>query len=89
MSNPPGDAVPAVANGVRFDALRSARVVLAPERLFLPDQAPVELLKLADGARRLGQIDAPADRFDARRAVPAADAAAMMNERTEEGATRL
>ena len=49
-------AVPVFGAGVkfRFDAVRDAWIVLAPERLFLPDEQAVEILKLVDGARSLG-----------------------------------
>jgi pyrroloquinoline quinone biosynthesis protein D len=50
--------VPAFANGVkfRFDAVRKAWVVLAPERMFVPDEPAVEVLQLVDGARREDEI---------------------------------
>ena len=67
-------AIPALAVGVkfRFDTVRQAWVVLAPERLFLPDEQAVAILTLVDGARTLGAIiDDLAARFDAhRRAMP-------------------
>ena len=44
--------------------------MLAPERLLLPDEQAVEILKLVDGARNLGAIiDELAARFDAPRAL--------------------
>ena len=92
MKIPQGDAVPAFANGVRFrfDTVRKARVVLAPERLFLPDEPAVEILKLVDGVRRLDQIvDDLATRFDARRAVLAADVPTMVGDLAEKEAIRL
>ena len=48
-------AVPSFGAGVkfRFDKVRDAWVVLAPERLFLPDEQGVEVLKLVDGARSI------------------------------------
>ncbi len=92
MTALPQDAVPAFANGVRFrfDTTRGAWVVLAPERLFLPDEPAVEILKLVDGIRSLAQIvDDLAARFDAPREVLAADVAAMVGELADKGAIRL
>jgi pyrroloquinoline quinone biosynthesis protein D len=50
--------VPRFKPGVKFrmDTVRNAWVVLGPERLFLPDEQAVEVLKLIDGARSLGEI---------------------------------
>ena len=87
-----GDVVPAFATGVRFrfDGVRSAWVVLAPEKLFLPDEPAVEILKLVDGVRRVDQIiDDLAARFDAPRAVLAADVSSMLSDLAEKGAVRL
>ncbi len=92
MTTPPDDAVPRFANGVRFrfDGVRNAWIVLAPERLFLPDESAVEILKLVDGARRLDQIvDDLAARFDAPREVLATDVGAMVGELAEKGVLRL
>jgi pyrroloquinoline quinone biosynthesis protein D len=46
-------SVPSFRRGVkfRFDAVREAWVLLAPEKLFMPDEIAVEILKLVDGAR--------------------------------------
>lgn len=84
--------VPRFAAGVkfRFDQVRNAWVVLAPERLFLPDEQAVEILKLIDGARTLGAIvDDLANRFNAPRDVIAGDVAAMLRDLAEKGAIRL
>ena len=65
-------AIPAFPAGVkfRFDARRDAWIVLAPERLFLPDDAAVAILQLVDGTRSLGTIiDELATRFDAPRSM--------------------
>ena len=35
----------------RYDEGRQAWIVLAPERLFLPDEQAVEILRLIDGER--------------------------------------
>lgn len=84
--------VPRFAPGtrLRFDDVRKAWVVLAPERLFLPDEPAVEILKLVDGTRSLGVIvNDLAARFDAPREVIAADVAEMLRDLAEKGAIRL
>jgi pyrroloquinoline quinone biosynthesis protein D len=80
--------IPALRRGVkfRFDKLRDAWIVLAPERLFLPDPPAVEVLKLVDGARSLGAItDDLCARFDAPRPVVLADVAEMMRDLADKG----
>jgi pyrroloquinoline quinone biosynthesis protein D len=84
-------AIPAFAAGVkfRFDQQRQAWVLLAPERLFLPDEHAVEILKLVDGVRSLGGIvDELATRFNAPREVIAADVDAMLNDLAVKGVFR-
>ncbi|MFX5656585.1 pyrroloquinoline quinone biosynthesis peptide chaperone PqqD, partial [Acinetobacter baumannii] len=64
------DAVPRLGVGVkfRFDKVRDAWVLLAPERLFQPDEIAVEILRLVDGARTIAAIaDTLASRFEAPR----------------------
>ena len=85
-------AIPAFPAGVkfRFDQRRDAWIVLAPERLFLPDDAAVAILQLVDGARSLGAIiDELATRFDAPRDVIAVDVAAMLRDLADKGVLRL
>jgi pyrroloquinoline quinone biosynthesis protein D len=65
----------------RFDEKRQAWIVLAPERLLLPDEQAVEILKLVDGERSVDAvIDALAPQFDAPRAEIAGDVRAMMQD---------
>lgn len=85
-------AVPRFAAGMkfRFDTVRERWVVLGPERLFLPDEHAVEILKLVDGQRSLDDIaDALAVRFDAPRETIATDVTAMLRDLAEKGAIRL
>lgn len=85
-------AVPKFAAGTkfRFDKVRNAWVVLAPERLFVPDEQAVEILKLVDGERSLGEIvDDLAGRFNAPRELIAGDVADMLRDLAEKGAIRL
>lgn len=80
--------VPRLREGVRlrFDQVRSAWVLLAPERLFLLDEPAAEILRLVDGMRSLGAIaDDLARRFAAPRAVILADTAAMLAGLREKG----
>jgi pyrroloquinoline quinone biosynthesis protein D len=84
--------VPRFAAGTkfRFDAVREHWVVLGPERLFLPDETAVEILKLVDGQRSLDDIAGVlAARFAAPREIIAADVAAMLRDLADKGAIRL
>ena len=83
------DTVPKLAAGVklRFDQVRGAWVLLAPERLFQPDEIAVEILKLVDGQRTLSAItDALTAQFQAPRTVIAADVAALLQDLNDRGA---
>ena len=65
----------------RFDQRRQAWIVLAPERLLLPDEQAVEILKLVDGARTVdGIINDLAGQFDAPRTEIAVDVLAMLRD---------
>ena len=89
---PPETAVPALARGVkfRFDEVRQRWVLLAPERMFVPDEQAVEIIKLVDGSRSLGSIiDDLAARFNAPRELIAGDVAAMLADLSAKGAIRL
>jgi pyrroloquinoline quinone biosynthesis protein D len=81
-------AVPRFNRGVRLreDATRGRWVVLAPERAFVPDGTALEVLKLVDGARSVGDIAATlAERFNAPREVIEADIAEMLRDLAERG----
>jgi pyrroloquinoline quinone biosynthesis protein D len=85
-------AIPTYAPGVRMreDKVRGGWVVLAPERLFMPDEHAVEILKLVDGARTVGDIvDDLAARYDAPRDLIATDVVAMLQDLNVKGAIRL
>jgi len=84
-------AIPVFAPGVkfRFDKTRSAWIVLAPERLFLPDEQAVEILKLVDGTRSLDMmIDDLATRYDAPRTLIAGDVETMLRDLADKGVVR-
>jgi pyrroloquinoline quinone biosynthesis protein D len=74
----------------RFDQVRDAWVLLGPERLFMPDEHAVEVLKLVDGVRSLDAIvvDLSA-RFDAPPEAIRADVVAMLADLAARGAVRL
>ena len=78
-----GDAVLRFAPHVRFrfDEVRQAWIVLAPERLLLPDEQAVEILRLIDGERDVDYVvDELAGRYDAPREVIAGDVVAMLQD---------
>jgi pyrroloquinoline quinone biosynthesis protein D len=89
---PSEDVVPSYAPGVRMrhDKVRDAWVVLGPERLFMPDEQAIEILKLVDGVRSIGAIvDDLAARYDAPRDLIATDVGTMLDDLADKGAIRL
>lgn len=81
--------IPRFAGGVRLhhDRARERWVVMAPERMFVPDETALEVLQLVDGARDVDAIvDALAAKFDAPRDVIAADVRAMIDDLLARGA---
>ena len=84
--------IPAFGAGIKFryDEVRNAWVLLAPERLFLPDEQGVEVLKLVDGQRNLGAIvELLVARYGAPHEVIAADVAAMLQDLADKSVIRL
>ncbi|MEZ5833843.1 MAG: pyrroloquinoline quinone biosynthesis peptide chaperone PqqD [Dongiaceae bacterium] len=64
------EARPGLAPGVRltFDKARDQWVVLAPERVLVPDETALEILQRCDGATQLNDIiDALASAYSADR----------------------
>jgi pyrroloquinoline quinone biosynthesis protein D len=85
------DAIPRLAPGVRlkFDQARDCWVVLAPERVVMPDETALEILRRCDGGTRLGAIiDALAAEYEAPRETIAADVRELMSELTRNGILR-
>ncbi|PWS35122.1 pyrroloquinoline quinone biosynthesis peptide chaperone PqqD [Falsiroseomonas bella] len=81
--------IPRFPRGVRLqeDKARGRWIVMAPERMFVPDDTALEVLRLVDGARDVGAIvDALAAKFDAPRAEIEADVAAMLDDLVAKGA---
>jgi pyrroloquinoline quinone biosynthesis protein D len=71
----------------RFDEQRQRWIILAPERLLLPDEQAVEILKLVDGKAGVGVIvDVLADRYDqAPRELIARDVTEMLQDLADKG----
>jgi pyrroloquinoline quinone biosynthesis protein D len=81
--------IPRFAPGVRLhhDKARARWVVMAPERMFIPDETALEVLHLVDGTRDLDAIiDTLVAKFAAPRDVIAADVQAMVEDLTNRGA---
>lgn len=77
------------APGVRLheDKARDRWVVMAPERMFIPDEIALEILRLVDGLRDEAAITAAlAEKFAAPAEVIAADLRAMLDELQAQGA---
>jgi pyrroloquinoline quinone biosynthesis protein D len=75
--------VPRLPRGVRmrFDPVRGANILLAPERAFDLDVTAVEVLDLVDGKRTVNAIvDELELRYKAERAVIEADVRAMLED---------
>jgi len=71
----------------RFNDVRQRWIILAPERLLLPDEQAVEILQLADGKTSAGAIiDALAGRYtQAPRDLIARDVTAMLQDLADKG----
>ena len=81
--------IPRFARGVRLheDKARDRWVVMAPERMFIPDETALEVLRLVDGVRDVDAIlDALAAKFDAPREDIAADVRPMLDDLMAKGA---
>jgi pyrroloquinoline quinone biosynthesis protein D len=77
------EAVPALPRGVklRFDQTRNAWVLLAPERVLMPDEIAVEILKRCDGKASVAAIVADlAQAFEAEPAQVRADVEAFLRD---------
>lgn len=86
-----GAGVPRFAPGVRLrhDAARDRWTVMGPERMFLPDDTALEVLRLVDGLRNVDAIiDDLAARFAAPREEIGADVQAMLADLAAKGVVR-
>jgi len=82
---------PRFAPGVRLqeDKARDRWIVMAPERMFIPDEIALEVLRLVDGARdEAGIVTALAEKFAAPAEVIAADVRVMLDDLRDKGALR-
>ena len=71
---------------LRFDETRKQWVILAPERVLVPDDIAVEILTMVDGVATVGVItDALAAKFAAPRAEVGADVAEMLQDLADKG----
>lgn len=80
---------PRFAPGVRLhhDQARGRWVVMAPERMFVPDEVALEVLRLVDGTRDEAAIVATlAEKFAAPAAIIATDVRAMLDDLVKRGA---
>jgi pyrroloquinoline quinone biosynthesis protein D len=84
-----GDAsVPKLPKHVRlrFDEARQQWLVLAPERVFVPDEIALEILKRCDGVATVSAIaDDLAAKFSAPRDVVGRDVITMLQDLADKG----
>ena len=70
----------------RFDDARQRWIMMAPERLMLPDEQAVEILQLVDGKASVdGIVDALAAKFNAPREEIAGDVTEMLQDLADKG----
>jgi pyrroloquinoline quinone biosynthesis protein D len=83
-----GDSVPRLAPGVRLkdDKTRVQTVLLAPERVLVPDATALEVLQHLDGVRSVAQIsNALAAEYDAPAETIQADVLELLSDLAENG----
>lgn len=83
-----GGSRPHLAPHVRlkFDKSRDRWVVLAPERMLVPDEIALDILRRCTGDRTVDQIvDALAEEFDAPRQDIAADVFSLLGDLFDRG----
>ncbi|WP_424813267.1 pyrroloquinoline quinone biosynthesis peptide chaperone PqqD [Roseococcus sp. YIM B11640] len=83
--------IPKFPPGVRLheDKARDRWIVMAPERMFIPDDTALEVLRLVDGKRdEAGIVAELARKFAAPEAEIAADVAEMLRDLIAKGALR-
>ena len=91
MSQPDETIVPRLAAGVRlkFDEVRAHWVVLAPERVIIPDETALEVLRRCDGVANLSAIiDELSASYDAGRSEIAQDVWQLVADLTDKGILR-
>jgi pyrroloquinoline quinone biosynthesis protein D len=88
VSQPDETIMPRLAAGVRlkFDEVRGHWVVLAPERVIIPDETALEVLRRCDGVASLSAIiDELATNYDAGRDEIAQDVGQLVADLTDKG----
>jgi pyrroloquinoline quinone biosynthesis protein D len=71
---------------LRFDEARTRWVILAPERVLVPDEIALEILKLCDGVASVAAIaDQLAAKFAAPRAEVGGDVIEMLQDLADKG----
>jgi pyrroloquinoline quinone biosynthesis protein D len=71
---------------LKFDEVRQLWVINAPERVLAPDETAVEVLKLCDGARSVGEMaDQLAAKYAAERDTILADVVVMLQDLADKG----
>jgi len=74
---------------LRHDAARGRWIILAPERLFDPDDVAVEVLKLCDGQRTVADIaEHLAKEYNAPNAEIQADVIEMLQDLADKGVVK-
>ena len=74
---------------MRHDAGRDKWIILAPERVFNPDEIAVAVLKLCDGQRSVSEISqALSAEYQAPLDVVSADIAAMLQDLADKGVVK-
>jgi pyrroloquinoline quinone biosynthesis protein D len=82
------DSIPALPRGVRlrFDKVRNVWTLLAPERVLMPDEIAVEILRRCDGKASVAAIvDDLARTFSAPREEIAADVEELLRDLKDKG----
>jgi pyrroloquinoline quinone biosynthesis protein D len=70
---------------LRFDEARGIWVILVPERVLVPDEMSVEILKMCDGRSVSAIIDELAKKYAADRVMMTADVVAMFQDLADKG----
>jgi pyrroloquinoline quinone biosynthesis protein D len=71
---------------LKFDETRQVWVILAPERVLVPDETAVEVLQLCDGMRSVAEVvDQLAAKYAAERSAIATDVVAMLQDLADKG----
>jgi pyrroloquinoline quinone biosynthesis protein D len=81
-------SIPALPRHVRLhnDEARERWVILVPERVLVPDETAIEVVRLCDGRTTIGTIvDGLAEKYAAPRAEIAVDVIAMLQDLADKG----